>query len=110
VKIDARTGTLPNGSTEVIIDEAFRPGTEPGSSAFASSDDCLSIFGNCDATSDDGSIFGVSGISGGSGETGGLRGTTDGAGEGEEDTDATLPDTQPDTGEDVAGEDLSDIY
>ncbi|MCA8900478.1 MAG: penicillin-binding protein 1A [Hyphomonas sp.] len=47
VKIDARTGELPGPGSAVIIDEAFRPGTEPGLSAFSSSDDCLSISGNC---------------------------------------------------------------
>ncbi|MCA8897847.1 MAG: penicillin-binding protein 1A [Hyphomonas sp.] len=47
VKIDARTGELPGPDTQVIIDEAFRPGTEPGLSAFTSSDDCLSISGDC---------------------------------------------------------------
>ncbi|MEZ5946810.1 MAG: penicillin-binding protein 1A [Hyphomonas sp.] len=47
VKIDARTGELPGPETGVIIDEAFRPGTEPGLSAFSSSDDCLSISGDC---------------------------------------------------------------
>ncbi|MEL6567776.1 MAG: PBP1A family penicillin-binding protein [Pseudomonadota bacterium] len=30
VRIDARTGTLPTGATDVVIEEAFRPGTEPG--------------------------------------------------------------------------------
>ena len=47
VKIDARTGELPGPGTSVIIDEAFRPGTEPGMAAFNGSDDCLSISGNC---------------------------------------------------------------
>ncbi|MEZ5997803.1 MAG: PBP1A family penicillin-binding protein [Hyphomonas sp.] len=47
VKIDARTGDLPGPDTAVIIDEAFRPGTEPGLSVFSSSDDCLSISGDC---------------------------------------------------------------
>ena len=47
VKIDARTGELPGPNTSVIIDEAFRPGTEPGMAAFNGSDDCLSISGNC---------------------------------------------------------------
>ncbi|MEM1152027.1 MAG: hypothetical protein AAGI03_16025, partial [Pseudomonadota bacterium] len=30
VRIDARTGTLPTPSTDSVIEEAFRPGTEPG--------------------------------------------------------------------------------
>ncbi|MEM9740039.1 MAG: PBP1A family penicillin-binding protein [Pseudomonadota bacterium] len=30
VRIDARTGTLPTPATDVVIDEAFRPGSEPG--------------------------------------------------------------------------------
>ena len=47
VKIDARTGELPGPDTSVIIDEAFRPGTEPGLSVFSGSDDCLSISGSC---------------------------------------------------------------
>ena len=49
VKIDARTGELPGPDTAVIIDEAFRPGTEPGMSAFRDTSDCLSISGNCGA-------------------------------------------------------------
>ncbi len=48
VKIDARTGKLPGPTTEVIIDEAFRPGTEPGANIFSGSEDCMSIFGSCD--------------------------------------------------------------
>ncbi len=47
VRIDARTGELPGPATDVIIDEAFRPGTEPGL-AFAE-DDELSIFGGGDS-------------------------------------------------------------
>jgi penicillin-binding protein 1A len=57
VKIDARTGELPGPETSVIIDEAFRPGTEPGMSVFNGSDDCLSISGSCGAGSG-GSISG----------------------------------------------------
>lgn len=49
VKIDARTGELPGPDTAVVIDEAFRPGTEPGLAAFSGSDDCLSISGSCGA-------------------------------------------------------------
>ncbi len=48
VKIDARTGALAGPDTAVVIDEAFRPGTEPGLSNFAGTDDCLSISGSCD--------------------------------------------------------------
>jgi penicillin-binding protein 1A len=51
VKVDARTGELPGPNTSVIIDEAFRPGTEPGMAAFNSSDDCLSISGACGTSS-----------------------------------------------------------
>ncbi|KCZ89665.1 penicillin-binding protein 1A [Hyphomonas jannaschiana] len=58
VKIDARTGELPGPDTSVIIDEAFRPGTEPGLSVFNSSDDCLSISGSCGAGSSSGSVSG----------------------------------------------------
>ena len=58
VKIDARTGELPEPGTSVIIDEAFRPGTEPGLSVFSSSDDCLSISGSCGAGSGSGSVSG----------------------------------------------------
>ena len=47
VKVDARNGELPGPDTAVIIDEAFRPGTEPGMSAFTDTSDCLSISGNC---------------------------------------------------------------
>jgi penicillin-binding protein 1A len=56
VKIDARTGELPGPDTSVIIDEAFRPGTEPGLSAFNGSDDCLSISGSCGTGSSSGSV------------------------------------------------------
>ena len=58
VKIDARTGDLPSPGTSVIIDEAFRPGTEPGLSVFSSSEDCLSISGSCGPGSDSGSVSG----------------------------------------------------
>lgn len=48
VKINAQTGALASaGGGGVIIDEAFRPGTEPGLTAFAGADDCLSISGSC---------------------------------------------------------------
>tara|TARA_R100000365_G_C2748696_1_gene81384 strand:+ start:2087 stop:4774 length:2688 start_codon:yes stop_codon:yes gene_type:complete len=50
VKIDARTGDLPGPGTDVIIDEAFRPGTEPGMNAFRDTSDCLSISGTCGNT------------------------------------------------------------
>ncbi|MGH1421447.1 MAG: penicillin-binding protein 1A [Hyphomonas sp.] len=56
VRVDARTGALPGPNTAVTIDEAFRPGTEPGMAAFAGTDDCLSISGNCDSG---GGIFGT---------------------------------------------------
>ena len=62
VRIDARTGDLPGPATDVIIDEAFRPGTEPGL-AFAE-DDELSIFGGGDTglfelpRQDEGSVHG----------------------------------------------------
>lgn len=56
VKIDARTGSLPGPNTVVTIDEAFRPGTEPGIAAFSGADDCLSISGNCDSS---GGMFGT---------------------------------------------------
>ncbi|MEZ6012608.1 MAG: penicillin-binding protein 1A [Hyphomonas sp.] len=58
VKIDARTGELPGPDTGVIIDEAFRPGTEPGLSVFQGSDDCLSISGSCGNGSSTGSLSG----------------------------------------------------
>ncbi len=51
VKIDARTGALAGPDSAIVIDEAFRPGTEPGLSNFAGSDDCLSISGSCDTAS-----------------------------------------------------------
>lgn len=49
VRIDARTGELPGPGTAVVIDEAFRPGTEPGVS-FSEEDEELSLFssGNTD--------------------------------------------------------------
>ncbi|MCI4644405.1 MAG: penicillin-binding protein 1A [Hyphomonadaceae bacterium] len=43
VRIDARTGELPGPATDVVILEAFRPGTEPGV-AFQE-DDQFDIFG-----------------------------------------------------------------
>jgi penicillin-binding protein 1A len=58
VKIDARTGELPGPGTSVIIDEAFRPGTEPGMAAFAGTDDCLSISGACGNSGSDSGMFG----------------------------------------------------
>ena len=48
VRIDARTGELPSPGTQVIIDEAFRPGTEPGLNAFVDAADCFSISGGCE--------------------------------------------------------------
>ena len=58
VKVDARTGELPGPDTSVIIDEAFRPGTEPGLSAFSGSEDCLSISGSCGGAGDSSSLSG----------------------------------------------------
>lgn len=52
VKIDARTGSLATPGTSIVIDEAFRPGTEPGLTAFTSTEDCLSISGSCGPSSD----------------------------------------------------------
>lgn len=52
VKIDARTGALATPGTSVVIDEAFRPGTEPGLTAFNSAEDCLSISGSCGPSRD----------------------------------------------------------
>jgi penicillin-binding protein 1A len=48
VKIDARTGTPMPGGGPGVIDEPFRPGTEPGLNVFAGQEDCLSISGSCD--------------------------------------------------------------
>ncbi len=47
VRIDARTGELPGPGTVVVIDEAFRPGTEPGR-AFEE-DEEFAIFGEASA-------------------------------------------------------------
>ncbi len=47
VKIDARTGALAPGGGAGVIDEAFRPGTEPGLTVFNASEECLSISGSC---------------------------------------------------------------
>lgn len=58
VKIDARTGELPGPDTSVVIEEAFRPGTEPGLAVFNGSDDCLSISGSCGQGSGGQSISG----------------------------------------------------
>lgn len=51
VKINAQTGALATPGTGVVIDEAFRPGTEPGLTAFTGADDCLSISGSCGPSS-----------------------------------------------------------
>jgi penicillin-binding protein 1A len=59
VKIDARTGELPGPGTSVIIDEAFRPGTEPGMAAFNGTDDCLSISGACGNSGSGSGTFGT---------------------------------------------------
>ena len=47
VKVDARTGAPAPGGGPGVIDEAFRPGTEPGTNVFVGQDDCLSISGSC---------------------------------------------------------------
>ena len=47
VKIDARTGAPAPGGGAGVIDEAFRPGTEPGLNVFVGQEDCLSISGSC---------------------------------------------------------------
>lgn len=47
VRINAATGALAGPGTAVVIEEAFRPGTEPGLTAFDGADDCLSISGAC---------------------------------------------------------------
>ncbi len=52
VKIDARTGAVAGGSGPGVIDEAFRPGTEPGLNVFQGTDDCLSISGSCGPSTD----------------------------------------------------------
>ncbi|MFN7055285.1 penicillin-binding protein 1A [Hyphomonas sp.] len=58
VRVDAATGTLAGPGTAVVIEEAFRPGTEPGLTAFTGADDCLSISGSCDPASDSGETAG----------------------------------------------------
>ena len=47
VKIDARSGAPAPGGGPGTIDEAFRPGTEPGTNVFVGQEDCLSISGSC---------------------------------------------------------------
>jgi len=47
VKVDARTGVPAPGGGPGVIDEAFRPGTEPGLNVFVGQEDCLSISGSC---------------------------------------------------------------
>jgi penicillin-binding protein 1A len=47
VKVDARTGEPSPGGGPGVIDEAFRPGTEPGMNVFTGQEDCLSISGSC---------------------------------------------------------------
>ena len=58
VKIDADTGELPGPNTRVIIDEAFRPGTEPGIGAFQSAGECFSISGACGDGTTSSSLYG----------------------------------------------------
>lgn len=48
VEVDARTGELPGPTTAVTIQEAFRPGSEPGLEVFNDTETCLSISGACD--------------------------------------------------------------
>ncbi len=50
VKVDARTGALASGDSAYIIDEAFRPGTEPGFGSSVDADEGFSIFGDVDTT------------------------------------------------------------
>ncbi len=47
VKVNAATGAPSPGGGPGVIDEAFRPGTEPGMNVFVGQDDCLSISGSC---------------------------------------------------------------
>jgi len=47
VKVNAATGAPAPGGGPGVIDEAFRPGTEPGTNVFVGQDDCLSISGSC---------------------------------------------------------------
>jgi penicillin-binding protein 1A len=47
VKINAATGAPSPGGGAGVIDEAFRPGTEPGLNVFVGQEDCLSISGSC---------------------------------------------------------------
>jgi penicillin-binding protein 1A len=54
VKVDARTGALASGDSAYIIDEAFRPGTEPGFGSIIDSGDELSIFGTVEPSTDPG--------------------------------------------------------
>lgn len=53
VRIDARTGELPGPGTDIVIEEAFRPGTEPGVDFNDDSD--LGLFSDGET-----SIFGTS--------------------------------------------------
>jgi penicillin-binding protein 1A len=63
VRVDAKTGELPSAATAVVIDEAFRPGTEPGLAVFDGAEDCLSISGACGNSDAGGGIFGTFGSS-----------------------------------------------
>ena len=47
MKVDARTGAPSPGGGPGVIDEAFRPATEPGMNVFTGQEDCLSISGSC---------------------------------------------------------------
>ncbi|MFN4226182.1 MAG: penicillin-binding protein 1A [Hyphomonas sp.] len=47
VKVNATTGLPAPGGGPGTIDEAFRPGTEPGLNVFSGTEDCLSISGSC---------------------------------------------------------------
>jgi penicillin-binding protein 1A len=50
VTVNARTGALSNSSDPMAIQEAFRPGTEPGVSFNGFDDNCMSISGSCGDT------------------------------------------------------------
>jgi penicillin-binding protein 1A len=84
VKIDARTGELAGFGTAIVIDEAFRPGTEPGIAGVVLEDSCLSISGACGAPGDTDSTVGTGPVS-----------------------DGTQPVTTPG---DVADQELGDVY
>ena len=111
VRIDARTGELPGPETGVVIEEAFRKGTEPGR-AFAE-DEEMSIFGTGDTGRFD-SLSDVPGVGGD--EAADLGPTLPGLSEETETDDPPAPlpglgsEPPADGGEDTVSGELGDTW